>query len=352
MRVLCKYSGLEFACDHVPGFLHAREASHPIFTLNPHKILSYAGKWGAGQLTTTDSYLLFLAGLHSTELIEWRVPVEFNTKTNSIVAQNMSNLFSVLGKLDVIKNPIFAVPRYVISPETKTLENVRHWLEAWIDSYRNFQDGYKSVSLNQKILRKEAALERLIKSSHRSPTSYSAILAEWANLAGDFPTFQVTIGTESMTCAEYWKSLIVRCSKSDALWKVSATDLKELIEHCEENLEAGSIYYHTLMKYLWNAHEEISNPLGFGAPGLRSTPFRILEEGETDTVETANLLAIIDSAPEVKPELSQYATKIDYLKAKMAYDLAQKHKKSQPEPEPKSQPEQVVSTSVNNKFDL
>ena len=326
MRILCAYSGIEFETSHVPGFLSSREAYHPVFTLSPHKILNYSGKWAAGSLTPTDSYLLFLAGLHATELVEWRVPVLQTPRTDSIVAQNMLQLFNVLGKLDVIKNPSFATPHYVISPETKTLDNVKYWLQAWLESYKDFQEGYKSVSLNQKILRKEFALERLIKSKHKDPSSYAHILAEWACLAGDFPTFAITLPDGSTTdCATYWKSIIVQVGKRDAIWKINHDDLHELIEHCEDNLEAGTIYFHSLLTYLRNAEEEITNPFGFGRKPTKNTPFAILPD-EDNSTETANLVNIALTAPTELPQPSQYPTKLEYLKAKVAFQLAQKYK--------------------------
>jgi hypothetical protein len=313
----------------MPGFLSSREAFHPVFSLPPHKILSYSGKWAASQLTATDSYLLFLAGLHSTELLEWRVPVARSARTDAIVAQNMKRLFSVLSKLDVIKNPSFATPRYVISQETRSLENVRYWIDAWLESYEDFQEGYKSVSLNQQILRKERALERLIKNSYRSTLSYAGILADWAALAGEFPTFATSVldplTKQPLTCSQYWKSLIIQCGKREALWKVNEKDLQELIEHCELNIEAGTIYSHELMTYLRTAYQEITNPLGFGAPGLKGTPFTLLDS-ENASVETANLLAIVDSAPTEEPRIENYPTKLAYLKAKMAYGLALKQR--------------------------
>lgn len=340
MRIICGKSGIEFTCEFFPGFNRTGNYHHPVFSLSPHQLLSYAGKWIAGELTQTDSYLLFVAGLDSTGLLEWRCPIKTTDATASIVAQNMNKLFNVLGKLDVIKHPSFAVPRFCISHETNNLANVKHWLECWLEAYDNFKNGYQSISLNQKIARREAALERLIKNKQRTVQSYSSLLADWAALAGAFPEFAVNIDGAALTCRDYWKQLISKCSNKDALWKINAADLQELIEHCEENIDHGSIYSHTLMKYLRTAYAEITNPLGYGAP--LSTKFEILEDDNAD-VANANLQAIIANAPSVMPQEKDYPTKFLWLKAKMAYQLAQKSK---------SQAQQAQAQAKDSNYDL
>jgi hypothetical protein len=331
MKFICKYSGLEIQTSHFPGYIHTATVCHPAFELDAHKILSYAPKFLAGQLTETDQYLLFLAGLHSTSLVSWRTQAQYNAKTMQICAQNMHTLFSVLSKLDVFKHPSFACPRYIISADTRNLASIRYWLASWLKAYEDFNNGYRSVSLQNRIIRREAALERLIKS--RRPTeSYAKVLADWASLAGDFPKFSVTVGTDSnartLSCSEYWKEIIVRIGKKDSIWTISQQDLQELITHCEDNIEAGSIYSHTLMKYLRTAYEDISNPLGFGV----KTSFKILDDMEDsaatseqpESIEAQNLRTILSTAASEEPRQENYPTKFEYIKAKMIWQLAQK----------------------------
>jgi hypothetical protein len=46
---------------------------------------------------------------------------------------------------------------------------------------------------------------------------------------------------------------------------------------------------------------------------------------QDDTTETANIKAMIDSAPEHEPTPAQYPTKLAYLKAKLRWQVAKKY---------------------------
>ena len=61
MKYQCAYSNLQLNVDYFPGFISTTETIHPIFHIPQKKLLSYLGKWSSGELTETDSYLLFLA---------------------------------------------------------------------------------------------------------------------------------------------------------------------------------------------------------------------------------------------------------------------------------------------------
>ena len=105
MKILCSKSGIEFTAEHFPGTFFSRELSHPIFSLEQKKLLSYTGKWAAGELTPTDSYLLFLALLNSSEQIQFRTSCKRTPLTNSIVANNMEYLVRTVIKLNAIRTP-------------------------------------------------------------------------------------------------------------------------------------------------------------------------------------------------------------------------------------------------------
>ena len=131
MKILCSKSGIEFRCDHIPLYLTSGEVHHPIFNLPLPKLFRLYPKWQGKELTKTDSFLLFTALLNATELVEFRCHIYQRPNTDQIVASNMTALFQTIGNITTIKNPRFAVPRFVISKETRDLENVRYWIEAW-----------------------------------------------------------------------------------------------------------------------------------------------------------------------------------------------------------------------------
>ena len=325
MKILCSLSGIEFTCEHFPGSFYAREVHHPVFTIPQKKLLSYTGKWAAGELTPTDSYLLFLALLHSSELVNFRVPAIRTKDTDAIVAKNMEFLLRTVIKLNTVTNPEEVFPHYVISLDTRTLENVDSWIETWEEAYKDFLSGYVSAHdsaiYHAKLNTRTNALARMIKSPHKKVSDYSHQIADWAAVAGAFPEFYMLnpLTRNNTTCADYWKDIIHRCAKNEFLFNIPDKDLKELIEHCEEYIPIGSIYSNTLFKLLRGASEKKHNFLGLGDFDLTKTTYRILSE--QDTMEGAQIQAMVDSAPEEYPRQESYPTKMAFIRAKMRWDM-------------------------------
>jgi hypothetical protein len=326
MKVLCKYSGLSFTCEHFPGTLDRGETCHPIFLIPQKRLLSYLGKWSSGHLPPTDSYLLFLALLNSSEQIYWRTSAFRTDKTDSIVSQNMEYLARTLPKLNSVRSPSKTFPSFAIGSETADLSNVHYWIEAWESEYKSFQTGYVARNIAQKIESREAALERLIKNPFRNSLAFSRQLAEWASVAGSFPTFLIKSPFTGLPqpVSDYWKLLIQKAAGETSLYTIPSNDLAELLEHCEENIEAGSIHAHALFTHLRNAITKQKSYLGFGDKDSPLTlSYAILSS--SDDVEAANLRVAIESAPTIEPKPEDYPTRFAYLKAKCKYDMARKY---------------------------
>jgi len=325
MKILCSISGIEFTCEHFPAYLSAREIAHPIFSLPQKKLLSYLGKWSSSELTPTDSYLLFLSILNSSSLVEFRVPVTRTHLTDSLVAQNMEGLSKIVSRINAVTSPAAVFPRYVVSPDTKTLDNISAWIENWEEAWQDFQDGYAREYESRKLITREAALERLIKNPHLPVSAYASKIADWAAIAGNFPGYLITSPFSGLkiSMSDYWKDIIQRCSREESIFAVPQVDIQDLLDHCETNISIGTIWSNSLFKVLRNAITKQRNFLGLGDMDLSRSKFRILSED--DTTETANIKAMIDSAPEHEPSLEQYPNKIAYLKAKLRWQMAKKY---------------------------
>lgn len=326
-KILCAKSGIEFSCEHLPFSLSSREVSHPIFSVSSKKLISLASTWASGKLSPTESYLTYLALLNSTSLIEWRVPSAYHTKTASIIANNMESLIHIVGKIDIIHHPSFVLPHFVISPDTCSLDNSYHWIQIWNQNFNDWAQNIKNHSNDQELQRREAGLQKLIKSSHtgKNIEDYPKILANWARIAGDFPTFNINVRGVKTSIDDYWESIIIKCAKAETIFQVPESDLRELIEHCEENIVGdGSIYAIALMRYLRKGAEMQKNYLGLGDIDLsRSsiTAYRILKP--TESAADANMQNMIDSAPLSEPEKRNYPDLISYIKAKARWNIAQ-----------------------------
>lgn len=331
MKILCRLSGVEFVVEHFPGTFHSREANHPIFQLEQKRLLSYLGKWSGGELTTTDSYLLFLALLNSTELVHFRTPVYRTPQTDSLIAQNMESLARSIIKMNAVRSAEKTFPSYVISPDTRELTNVKYWIENWISGYDDWRSGYKSAHDSAKLIRREQALERLIKNPHKRVQEYAGQLADWASIAGEFPQYSVKSPFSGLeiSLSEYWQQLIVRCTRSEQLFSIHRPDLEELLEHCEDKVSAGSIYAFNLFKVLRAAMEKQRNFLGLGDQDLGKTTYTLLDQ--SSSVEDANIKMMIDSAPTEKPRRDQYPKLFDFMRANARWEMAQRYKKDSSE---------------------
>ena len=327
MKILCAYSSVEFEASHFPGTFHSREIIHPVFYLPQKSLLPYTKKWAARELTPTDSYLLFLALLNSSDQVQFRVPAFRNEHTDRIIALNLEPLVRTVIKLNSVKTPSITFPAFVITPETRFLTNVHHWIECWQEAYENFASGTRRDYEQRKLISKEAALQRLIRNPHKPVSHYASVLADWAETAGEFPQFLIESPWNKLkiTCAEYWKAIIVRAAREEYLHSVSPSDLQELLDHCEDKIPVGTIYSHELFKLLRKAQERQRNFLGFGDIDLRST-YTLLDD--TTNAESANLKAMIDSAPLEEPKPEQYPNRFKFIQAKMKWDMAQKYARS------------------------
>jgi len=317
-RILCAKSGVQFQVEHFPISFTMGELHHPIFDAPLKRLWKYYPKWQSAELGEVDSYLLFLALLNATELVEFRTAAMRTGNTAQIVASNMQSLVSCIGRISGIKTPRFVLPRFVVSRDTATLGNVKHWIDIWDSQYADFVNGLAQQDLRTKLQKRESALERLIKNPSIKPERYAHLLAQWAAEAAAFPVFTTNIRGTILPLSEYWKDLIIKCYSSIDIIQINRDDLVELIEHCEDNLEnysMGSIFSHQLFSTLRGGLQTIDGFFSIGSP-----TFSILSDN--DDVGESNLQLLINDAPAFEPHRKDYPTEFAYLKARMKWRLA------------------------------
>ena len=337
-RILCGISGVEFTCSHMQFYSTSRESHHPIFDIPTSKLLEITPRWLEGELTHTENYLLYLALFNSTKLMDFRVPATFSSDTPAIVAQNMNHLANIVEIITRNTSAINAgrlhLPSFVITPDTKDLSSSPDWIKIWNNAYSDYQDGYRTSTLLERIERQETILERYIKDHSKDVSTYAAKLANWAHDAGSFEKYAnfdiINEKHQSELLSDYWKRIIIACAKNESAWSIDEADLQELIEHCEDHINHGSIYAQSLMALLESGLQKKKSYLDLGDIDLSNNgaaPFRILDADAS--VEDANKLALIDSAPEHEPKESDYPNKLAFIRAKMKYRMAQEYKTQQ-----------------------
>lgn len=311
-HAICAKSGIPFDIQYFPYSFTEGELHHPVFDLSYEQLVSerLLSKWLNRQMSEIDTKLYFLSLLHSSGLVEFQT---YARPTLAVCELNMEALLDILSWTHTIIHPRLSMPRMCISQDTATLDNVRNWIAAWNAARADFENGYKELTRNQLMMRKEDTLQRLIKDQQKELHDFAGILADWATLSAEFPNFSTVVNGVTLPIADYWKQILVTCSKSPThIWRLDIDDMKELLEHLETNLEHGSIYAHATMKLLRDGIETHNNYLGFS----------IINYAED--VQVANQRMLADSAPSTEPKLGDYPNKIMYLKDKIRWDQSQR----------------------------
>jgi len=315
-RITCPISGIKFKCEHVPMSIASNDYAHPIFYLPQRKLLGLYTTYTKGNLTDTDSYLLFLALLHSTGNVSFSVPATQTNQTQFIIAANIAQLVRVMWQTDSIVHPSFRQPSYVVREDTADLSNIKLWIGAWSKNIIDFKQGLDRLSDLEKLTKIEKKLTKLIFTPEAGNIKLAAAAADWADKAAVFPKHK----------RETWKGIIRKCYNLSAMFSTPKKELMELKSYCEENLEVGSVHFHTLMNILKTGIANHNDFLGLGAlegtTKAKDCGYTLLETDNTKN--EAALLDIISNAPIEAPIESNYQSKLAYLRAKLAYKQATK----------------------------
>lgn len=316
-RILCGISNVPFKCDHVPMVLQNREYNHPIFSLPQKKLLGLYSVYNKGELSDIDSYLLFLALLKSTEAVQFISPAIITESTVSIIAKNLGSLVQVIWETNAIVAPSFKQPKFYLRSDTATLDNISVWIAAWRSNIEEFKQGIIYQSQHEALVEVEKRLTKLIFTPEAGQIKLAAATADWADKAACFPVAK----------REEWKLTIRKCYNLEAMFSTPKELLIEIKCFCEENIEAGSIQFHTLMQTLRTGIANHNDFLGLGSfnnttKKASGASFTLLSADTS--IEEASMLAIIASAPKNEPVIENYPNKLAFLQAKLAYRQAAK----------------------------
>jgi len=314
-RITCAISGIRFQCSYLEAvsISHTEGYFHPIFAA-PYKTLDKLfAEYTRGKLSSNDSYLLFIAYLHSSGSVSWSYPASCNPNdiiTRRLVDANITKLVTVLEKSACIRYPGFKQPSYNITSANSALTSIPAWIQAWEDNIEQFLYGRHSQNEVEKLQAIENRLSRLILSGSDT-SSYSHIVAEWACNAAEFPADK----------ADRWKKLIRSSYSTAKMFATPLAELREIKDYCECNIEVGTIHFHSLQQVLT---EGISRHVNFlGAVNTSDLGYTLLPLDITKADKnTAEIIAISEKAPSSEPVRTDYTSSIDFLRARLAYKVA------------------------------
>jgi hypothetical protein len=318
VKVTCAVSGLTLDIAGLEGIAVSSNAGyyHPIFTLDSKTLYKLYYQHSRNKLTPTDSYLLFLAFLQQTNQITWQAPATCKPnepRTIKLVQNNLAQLISVSEKSAIIKHPSFKQPSFIVSYDNGTLDQVTNWIEAWQENIIKFNVTRATYSQQRDLARIEATLNDAL--GQGVPLEeLPAIVGSWAAQAAEFPVDK----------DEQYQRVIRSCFNSSKMFNTPLALIKEVQEFCYTNIDAGSIYFHTLCEILKEGASRHVDYLGGSPLALGYTLLDIKatagKEGEAKTA--AELSTIVSKAPQEEPDRNDYTTSLDFLKAKLAYRVA------------------------------
>lgn len=325
-RVTCAISGLRFSCDYLECLNITNEAGymHPIFAASQDTLYALYSRHCKGRLPTKDSYLLFLALLHSSTKITWKQPANvdpFSLGGIQLVENNITQLVRVLEQTAYIRHPSFSQPSFTVSEESSNLRHIPNFIRAWRSNVEDFYTKKASDKEQQEMQALENKLTLLILSGE-SPERFSAVIAKWASKTAGFPEAK----------AELWQKTIRSCFSINKMFATPLVLLKEIKEYCELNIEVGSIHFHTLSGVLREGiHKHVDYlggtnlALGYSLLELDSDVGISLADkarAQAEQLGEQKVADIITKAPSSYPKKEDYDSSLAFLRAKLAYRTA------------------------------
>lgn len=325
-KVTCAISGLTFTTSHLTSLVipHTEGYVHPVFCLPKHQLHKLYTEHTRGKLVPTDSYLLFLALAHSSEQVTWRTPATLEPNlpdSVSFIEKNIAQLVAVLEKTAIIAHPSFEQPHFTVTLHNSKLDTLPNWIGAWEENIKGFYNMQASDREKEELSVLTNRLANLTLGGE-DVARHVATIAVWADKAATFP----------LDKADLYKKTIRSCFNIDKMFNTPLDLLKEIKDYCECNIDAGSIHFHTVLEVLKQGIARHVDYLGGSSLALGYTllPTSLSTSNPADKariqaelLNQAEIAAIAAKAPEKEPLKQDYPSLSAYIKARLAWKVAQ-----------------------------
>lgn len=318
-KVTCAISGLPFTTAYFESLVipHTEGYIHPVFVLEPKVLHKLYIRHCRGLLLPVDSYLLFCALLHSSGNIKWEYPVSLDPnhlQTAVLLENNLRQLVEVLHETSLIQHPNFKQPKFRVTYENSDLKQIPNWIKAWRQNIASFGEAQLDEREYESLKKLTNKLSYLI-SSNTEVELMAHTIANWAARAADFPKDKTVL----------YKTTIANSFNRAKMFATPLSLLKEVKEFCQSNIDVGSIHFHTLTRTLDTG---IKNHIDYLGGDSQSTGYTLLPsinlaDKERIQKNEAEVAILIANAPDKEPSVMDYTSNVDYLRAKLAYRIAQ-----------------------------
>lgn len=316
MKVICRYSGIQFRAE---GFGKLSITSQHPFLDTP--LITLVSKvfplYVDGSLSEPETRLLFVALLKHSDL------VTFNHHAAPSLRTIHANMQILLKTLDwsLSRATVFSLPRYVVNRENCTLKNIGAWINSWYEARDNWLERQQNTYERNAFLIRQEALEKLISAPYRKVEDYAAKLGKWCmDASGAHPDRH-----------QDWIAIFKL--REPEVFKADKDEIADLLDWLDQHLDAvnSSIAQKALahirrIAYKNNAgilygldeFEEETQQLVIARD--QGTPFVMLSPHER------MLRATAQSAPAEEPVETNFAKRLDYLREKARWNVAQQLK--------------------------
>lgn len=331
MKLTCPLSGISYHTDLGYG---KGAAPHPIFYLPLKSLVSqHLNAFCDGKLSREELHLFGAALLHKLPTV-WEEPLDV-ARCAHIWKSHIEKLAAVCLRLDDRERD--QLPEYHVCKETSSLYNLGTYLESISDvvAELNGVGTYKNTYLQRNA--EEIIVRMLRQTINKAEKKHTLpkLLADWAMEVGEFPTYNVPvlqndgITTKKQPLCQFWHHIIMRAFEVrdpvDMLsTQITAGDIDELIEHCEHNIEVGTVHSNVLLGRLRTIREVLDE---FRSPATvrkiqiaeRNNDLVSALMGDTEELTSVRVEVSSAPAPTSEPLRRDYPSMGAYLAAKIKW---------------------------------
>lgn len=345
----CAITGIEWSVPFFPGAQKA-EFIHPIFSVPLKTLWKNVPLRMREDWDMEESALFTLACFAKTEVVKFlpATPEGFITQEEQVILfEESERIFALIQRMLHCPSSM-QFPQIVIQiggAKEHALSRLPDFLYILHDEIDKHHENYSERRVKKKNADRLLKLERFIRKNavtSKNKKALGKILGEWASISAEFDAFYQDTETPfgAMSLTQYWKLIISLCiSKTGNLWQIPAQDFRELLGHCEENLNHGTFYAAELMRFLREGAAEARDSFGFdnlkdfdflAQFETEKNCFQILDEFSNPISQSEDKSAEILSsfiatmkleAPKEEPKRAQFQNALEYMRAKARWEL-------------------------------
>lgn len=329
MKVICKISGIPIWKSNLLIGLDLAD-EHPIFRMKKSLLFTkdMIHRFAFAE-NVEEKKLIYLAFLNSTYLVDFKNPAEPSLQTMEATFYRLSNDIAPwihFAEFHLSRQVSF--PRYIVTQETRHLENIRNWLDAVEDIKNKIHRNDLLRDKNAMLLNHELEIKKELGIANLFGRSFTPQLARWALEVCDI----------TKRHSDFAKWMKILCTPLNEAWIYKMEDLLEIQEilqlglpNVEENPQAISVMHQMsqLIRECRRGFTEFSMIDDDNGTEVKDFEIIVDDDLEAGTKKAVKINQHLVDVPDELPELKNYPTKLAYLQAKAKWELAQSRKRKQ-----------------------